>query len=160
MGWQSFVSEHLAFVLSIVLLGWTFWVLSKVYSFKRQTTLQKAISKPQLRQLRIFLLKGTFFAFAVILFAFWLPTILLAGENIQDAAYSPLFCLIPMILFSFGYLQSEIQFFRLYSYPFTNQMDVPIPPPPKPPPWADKSFEDLSLELEKALEKLKDRQED
>ncbi len=160
MGWQSFVSEHLVFVLVIVLLGWTFWVFSKVYSFKRQTTLQKAISKPQLRQLRLFLLKGTLFGFAVIFLAFLLPTILLAGEDIQDAAYISLFCLIPMMLFSFGYLQSEILYFRLYRYPFTEQTNVPIPPVPMSPPWADKSFEELSGELEQALEKLEERQQD
>ncbi|MBK8900052.1 MAG: hypothetical protein IPM53_02600 [Anaerolineaceae bacterium] len=158
MGWQSFVSEHLVFVLAIVSLGWTFCVFSKVYSFKRQTTLQKAISKPQLRQLRLFLLKGTLFTFAVIFLAFLLPTMLLAGEDIQDAAFFSLFCLIPMILFSLGYVQSEILFFRLYRYPFTEQMNVPIPPVPKSPPWADKSFEDLSVELEQALEKLAERE--
>lgn len=147
-------------ILAAVVVSWAIWVSSKIYSFKRQTTRQKAISKPQLRQLRIRLFKGTLVAFTGTFLVFWLPTLLLTEQDFQVVLYAPLVCLLPMILCAFGYLQSEIQFFRLYSYPFTDQMDVPIPPPTKPPPWADKSFEDLSVELEKALEKLVEKEKD
>lgn len=160
MGWELFVSEYSVVILAAVVVSWAIWVSSKIYSFKRQTMLQKAISKPQLRQLRIRLFKGTLVAFTGTILVFWLPTLLLTEQDFQVVLYSPLVCLLPMILCAFGYLQSEIQFLRFYSYPLTDQMDVPIQGTPNPPPHAEKSFEDLLVELEKALEKLEEKERD
>jgi ABC-type Fe3+ transport system permease subunit len=155
MTWETFLSEYLVFVWVGVFFVWMVWVPVKVYNFKRQTQLQQAISKPQLRQLSIRLLKGTLWAFFFASLVGLLPAVILKTGRVRENT-PMLFCIIPMILSAFGYLLSEIQILRVFfRLPFTDQKVVPIPEPPPLPPYADKSFEDLSLELDKALETIK-----
>ncbi len=149
---ESLINDYLIFIWVGGLLAWVVWVMVKIYGFKRQTQIQQAISKPQLRSLSIQLLKGTLWACLFISLVVFVPAVFLNPGEFRE--YIPvLFCIIPMVLFACGYLLSELQALRFF-FNFTDQEVVPIPKPLPPRPYADRSFEDLSQELDQALAKL------
>ncbi|WP_420645093.1 hypothetical protein [Candidatus Leptofilum sp.] len=153
MSWESIANEYLIPIWFFGLLFWAIWFTIKISSFKRQTRLQRAISKPQLSQLRTQLFRSIFWIFLPSFSLFFLPY----GEStITGAITTTLFCFIPLFLTSLGALEYEIWFFRRANFPFTDQAVAPIPEPPPPPPHAGKSFEDLSKELEQAMKDLEE----
>lgn len=103
MTWESFLNEYLVFAWVGVFLVWMVWIPVKIYNFKRQTRLQQAISKPQLRQLSIRLLKGTLLAFLIASLVGFIPAVALKAGDFRNF-FPSLFCIIPMILYAFGQL--------------------------------------------------------
>jgi H+/Cl- antiporter ClcA len=148
-----------SFVWAGILLGWVGWFLVKLYQFEARTRLQATISKPQLYDLTKLLLTGTALV-AILLFApLILGGLVVPGSNVNvvELVQSLPLCFLALILFAFMGLGLQLIILKnLMNYPFTDKKVVPLPEPLPAPPYANKSFDQLSKELDESLKQLRE----
>jgi membrane-bound acyltransferase YfiQ involved in biofilm formation len=153
------LQDLLIFAWAAIWFGWAGWFLLKIYRFDRKTRRQAAISKPQLYDLSKVLVVGT----ALATFLMFMPIFfgkLIVPDNdtsLVQVLQTISFCFLALLIFVFFALGLQLMILRnLLNFPLTNQRDVPIQGPPKPLPYAGKSFEQLSKELDDSLGELKE----